>query len=173
MLDCMSGRGINLLVGAALGRRFVGYDMNPTNLEKVRSVTLEHTEISRTASSSLLSILPMHKALNAMQMIHETFATSGTWMLSMNGCVSKCIITSDLSKWVTGKKGVPPSRHESRFRSQIAARSARYIHWGGINSKRPWAGSARHLLQSLQLAVCDVLSVSMHRSRILSKGSRG
>jgi len=45
MLDCMSGRGTNLLVGAALGRRVVGYDMNPTNLEKVRSVALEHTDI--------------------------------------------------------------------------------------------------------------------------------
>jgi DNA modification methylase len=41
----MSGRGTNLLVGAALGRRVVGYDMNPTNLAKVRSVALEHTDI--------------------------------------------------------------------------------------------------------------------------------
>ena len=45
ILDCMSGRGTNLLVGAALGRRVVGYDMNPTNLAKVRSVALEHTDI--------------------------------------------------------------------------------------------------------------------------------
>ena len=45
MLDCMSGRGTNLLVGAALGRRVVGYDMNPKNFEKVRSVAFEHTDI--------------------------------------------------------------------------------------------------------------------------------
>ena len=45
MLDCMSGRGTNLLVGAAMGRRVVGYDMNPNNLAKVRSVALEHTSI--------------------------------------------------------------------------------------------------------------------------------
>ena len=35
----------NQIRGAALGRRVVGYDMNPTNLEKVRSVALEHTDI--------------------------------------------------------------------------------------------------------------------------------
>jgi len=45
ILDCMSGRGTNLLVGAAMGRRVVGYDMNPKNLAKVRSVALEHTSI--------------------------------------------------------------------------------------------------------------------------------
>jgi len=45
MLDCMSGRGTNLLVGAALGRRVIGYDMNPANLAKVRSLALEHTDI--------------------------------------------------------------------------------------------------------------------------------
>ena len=45
MLDFMSGRGTNLLVGAALGRRVAGYDMNPANLAKVRSVALEHTDI--------------------------------------------------------------------------------------------------------------------------------
>lgn len=45
ILDCMSGRGTNLLVGAAMGRRIVGYDLNPHNLAKVRSVALEHTEI--------------------------------------------------------------------------------------------------------------------------------
>ena len=43
--DVMSGRGTNLLVGAAMGRRVVGYDMNPKNLNKVRSVALEHTNI--------------------------------------------------------------------------------------------------------------------------------
>ena len=45
ILDCMSGRGTNLLVAAALGRRVVGYDLNPQNLEKVREVALEHTDI--------------------------------------------------------------------------------------------------------------------------------
>ena len=45
ILDCMSGRGTNLLVGAALGRRVVGYDLNAKNLEKVRKVAMEHTEI--------------------------------------------------------------------------------------------------------------------------------
>ncbi len=43
--DVMSGRGTNLLVGAALGRKVVGYDLSPQNLESVRSACLEHTEI--------------------------------------------------------------------------------------------------------------------------------
>ena len=46
MLDCMAGRGTNLLVGAAMGRRVVGYDLNLKNLEKVRSVALENTDIN-------------------------------------------------------------------------------------------------------------------------------
>ena len=45
MLDCFAGRGTNLLVGAALGRKVVGYDLTPQNLEKVRQVALEHTDI--------------------------------------------------------------------------------------------------------------------------------
>lgn len=45
ILDCMAGRGTNLLVGAAMGRRVVGYDLNPNNLAKVRSVALEHTGV--------------------------------------------------------------------------------------------------------------------------------
>ena len=45
ILDCFAGRGTNLLVGAALGRRVVGYDLTRQNLEKVRSVALEHTDI--------------------------------------------------------------------------------------------------------------------------------
>ena len=45
IIDCMSGRGTNLLVGAAMGRRVVGYDLTAANLEKVRSVALEHTDI--------------------------------------------------------------------------------------------------------------------------------
>ena len=44
--DVMSGRGTNLLVGAALGRKVVGYDLSPHNLEAVRSACLEHTEIA-------------------------------------------------------------------------------------------------------------------------------
>ena len=46
ILDPFAGRGTNLLVGAALGRKVVGYDLSSQNLEKVRSVALEHTEIS-------------------------------------------------------------------------------------------------------------------------------
>lgn len=44
--DCFSGRGTNLLVGAALGRKVVGYDLSPQNLEAVRSACLEHTDIA-------------------------------------------------------------------------------------------------------------------------------
>ena len=43
--DVMSGRGTNLLVSAALGRKVVGYDLSPQNLEAVRSACLEHTDI--------------------------------------------------------------------------------------------------------------------------------
>ena len=46
ILDCFSGRGTNLLVGAAMRRRVVGYDLSTANLDKVRSVALEHTEIA-------------------------------------------------------------------------------------------------------------------------------
>ena len=44
--DVMAGRGTNLLVGAALGRKVVGYDLSVQNLEAVRSACLEHTEIA-------------------------------------------------------------------------------------------------------------------------------
>jgi ParB family chromosome partitioning protein len=44
--DCFAGRGTNLLVSAALGRKVVGYDLSPQNLEAVRSACLEHTEIA-------------------------------------------------------------------------------------------------------------------------------
>jgi len=44
--DVMAGRGTNLLVGAALGRKVVGYDLSSQNLEAVRSACLEHTEIA-------------------------------------------------------------------------------------------------------------------------------
>ena len=46
LLDPFCGRGSNVLVGAALGRKVVGYDLSPQNLETVRSVALEHTEIA-------------------------------------------------------------------------------------------------------------------------------
>lgn len=46
ILDPFAGRGTNLLVGAALGRKVVGYDLSPQNLETVRSVALEHTDIA-------------------------------------------------------------------------------------------------------------------------------
>jgi len=44
--DVMSGRGTNLLVGAALGRKVVGYDLSPHNLQAVRAACLEHTDIA-------------------------------------------------------------------------------------------------------------------------------
>jgi len=44
--DVMSGRGTNLLVGAALGRKVVGYDLSSQNLQAVRSACLEHTDIA-------------------------------------------------------------------------------------------------------------------------------
>ena len=44
--DVMSGRGTNLLVGAALGRKIVGYDLSLQNLEAVRTACLEHTDIA-------------------------------------------------------------------------------------------------------------------------------
>ena len=40
ILDCFAGRGTNLLVGAALGRKVVGYDLTLQNLEKVKSVAM-------------------------------------------------------------------------------------------------------------------------------------
>jgi len=46
ILDCFSGRGTNLLVGAALGRKVVGYDLSPQNLEAIRSACMEHTGIA-------------------------------------------------------------------------------------------------------------------------------
>jgi len=44
--DVMAGRGTNLIVGAALGRKVVGYDLSSQNLEAVRSACLEHTDIA-------------------------------------------------------------------------------------------------------------------------------
>ena len=45
ILDCFAGRGVNVLVGAALGRKVVGYDLSPQNLNSIRSACLEHTDI--------------------------------------------------------------------------------------------------------------------------------
>ena len=45
ILDPLAGRGSNVLVAAALGRKVVGYDLSPQNLEAVRSACLEHTSI--------------------------------------------------------------------------------------------------------------------------------
>jgi ParB family chromosome partitioning protein len=45
ILDPFCGRGTNVLVGAALGRKMVGYDLSPQNLEAIRSACLEHTGI--------------------------------------------------------------------------------------------------------------------------------
>lgn len=46
ILDPFSGRGSNVLVGASLGRKVVGYDLSPQNLEAVKSACLEHTDIT-------------------------------------------------------------------------------------------------------------------------------
>lgn len=46
ILDPFAGRGSNVLVGAALGRRVVAYDLSTQNLETIRSVALQHTGIS-------------------------------------------------------------------------------------------------------------------------------
>ncbi len=72
MLDCMSGRGTNLLVGAALGRRVVGYDMNPTNLEKVRSMAMEQTDIDASD----------------LQLHHSDGCVMGEWQISSTAATS-------------------------------------------------------------------------------------
>ena len=41
--DVMCGRGVNVLVGAALGRKMIGYDLSEQNLKTIRSTVLEHT----------------------------------------------------------------------------------------------------------------------------------
>ena len=43
--DPFAGRGTNVLVASALGRKVVGYDLSTQNLEKMREVALEHTDI--------------------------------------------------------------------------------------------------------------------------------
>ena len=72
MLDCMSGRGTNLLVGAALGRRVVGYDMTPTNLEKVRSMAMEQTDIDASD----------------LQLHHSDGCVMGEWQISSTAATS-------------------------------------------------------------------------------------
>jgi len=46
VLDNFCGRGTNIITSAYLGRRVVGYDLSPTNLELIRSACLEHTDIT-------------------------------------------------------------------------------------------------------------------------------
>ena len=46
VLDCFAGSGINVVVGAALRRKIVAYDLSPQNLDCMRKVCLEHTPIS-------------------------------------------------------------------------------------------------------------------------------
>ena len=43
--DVMAGRGTNVLVAAALGRKVVGYDLSEQNLQTMREVAEEHTPI--------------------------------------------------------------------------------------------------------------------------------
>ena len=45
LIDCMAGSGTNVLVGAALNRRVVAYDLSTKNLDSMRSACLEHTDI--------------------------------------------------------------------------------------------------------------------------------
>ncbi len=42
--DVMCGRGTNVLVGSALGRKMIGYDLSHQNLKTIRSAVLEHTD---------------------------------------------------------------------------------------------------------------------------------
>ena len=44
----MCGRGTNILVASALGRKAVGYDLSAKNIEKIRSVALQHTPIKES-----------------------------------------------------------------------------------------------------------------------------
>jgi len=46
VLDNFCGRGTNIITAAFLGRRVVGYDLSPQNLEAIRSTVLEHTDIA-------------------------------------------------------------------------------------------------------------------------------
>ena len=41
--DVMAGRGTSILVGCALGRKMIGYDLSEKNLQAISSVVLEHT----------------------------------------------------------------------------------------------------------------------------------
>lgn len=45
VMDNFAGRGSNLIAAAYEGRKVVGYDLSPTNLELIRSACLEHTQI--------------------------------------------------------------------------------------------------------------------------------
>ena len=45
VLDNFFGRGTNLIAAAYEGRKVVGYDLSPHNVETVRTALLEHTEI--------------------------------------------------------------------------------------------------------------------------------
>ena len=42
--DVMCGRGSSILVGSALGRKMIGYDLSIQNLKSIRSTVLEHTD---------------------------------------------------------------------------------------------------------------------------------
>ena len=45
VLDNFCGRGTNIITAAYEGRKVVGYDLTPTNLDLIRSACLEHTDI--------------------------------------------------------------------------------------------------------------------------------
>ena len=48
VLDNFCGRGTNIIAAAFEGRRVVGYDLSPINLELIRSACLEHTDIDES-----------------------------------------------------------------------------------------------------------------------------
>mgnify|MGYP001307178551 CR=1 FL=1 len=45
LIDCMAGRGTNLIAGAYHNRRVIGYDLSQANLELIRTACLENTSI--------------------------------------------------------------------------------------------------------------------------------
>ena len=45
ILDNFCGRGSNLIAAAYEGRKVVGYDLSPTNLDLIRGTILEHTRL--------------------------------------------------------------------------------------------------------------------------------
>ena len=47
ILDCFAGSGVNIIVGAALGRKCIGYDLSESNINCMKEVCLKHTSIKK------------------------------------------------------------------------------------------------------------------------------